>query len=174
MTAAPHTANGQRGRTTAPATAQERQRGRTDGSGTAEEEHREQTVAERLGERPGLDLGKARQARPRDLLVRFGAGALTSVVSGVVTLVFGSPVGGILLAFPAILAASLTLIEEQEDGEESREDARGAIAGAGALIAFAVVAALAFGHLPGAAALGLASLGWVAVAAALYAAFWWR
>lgn len=135
---------------------------------------REQTITERVDERPGEDLDKARQARPRDLLVRFGAGALTSIAAGAVTLLFGSRVGGVLLAFPAILAASLTLIEEQEDGEEAREDARGAIAGGCALTVFAVIGALAFGHLPGAAALGLATVGWVAAAGALYGALWWR
>ena len=36
------------------------------------------------------------------------------MVSGGVSLALGPRVGGILLAFPAILAASLTLIEEQE------------------------------------------------------------
>ncbi|HWE13762.1 MAG TPA: DUF3147 family protein [Solirubrobacteraceae bacterium] len=112
--------------------------------------------------------------RPRDLLVRFFAGALTSVVSGTATLVFGPRVGGILLAFPAILAASLTLIEEQEDSEEAREDARGAIAGGCALTVFAVVAALVLGHVDGAVALLLAAAGWGAVAMALYATLWWR
>jgi len=39
---------------------------------------------------------------------------LTSVAAGLVTLGFGARVGGILLGFPAIMAASLTLIEEEE------------------------------------------------------------
>jgi hypothetical protein len=79
-----------------------------------------------------------------------------------------------MLAFPAILAASLTLIEEQEDSVDAREDARGATAGAIALAAFAVVALLAFGHLPGAAALVLAAAAWLLTAGALYVLLWWR
>ncbi len=89
----------------------------------------EPSFLDRLDERPKIDSGKIAQTRPRELLYRFAAGALTSVISGAATLAFGPRVGGILLAFPAILAASLTLIEEQEDSLDAREDARGAIVG---------------------------------------------
>jgi hypothetical protein len=137
-------------------------------------DQREQSVGERLGDRPRFSARRVREAKPRDLLVRFAAGATTSIVSGLVTLAFGPRVGGILLAFPAILAASLTLIEEQEDSQEAREDARGAIAGACALTAFAVIAALTFGHLAGGVVLLVATVGWAITALALYVAFWWR
>jgi Protein of unknown function (DUF3147) len=110
----------------------------------------EPTIRERVRGRPSFDAGKAAQARPRDLLIRFAAGALTSIVSGAVTLAFGARVGGVLLAFPAILAASLTLIEEQQDSAEAREDARGAVAGGCALTIFAAVATLTLGHVGGA------------------------
>lgn len=60
---------------------------------------------------------------------------------------------------PAILGASLTLIEEQEDSEEGSEDARGAIAGACGLTVFAIFAALTLGHLSGGVALLLAAAG---------------
>jgi Protein of unknown function (DUF3147) len=134
----------------------------------------EPTVADRIDERPSFDAGKAAKAKPRDLLIRFVAGALTSIASGAVTLAFGARVGGILLAFPAILAASLTLIEQQEDSIDAREDARGAIAGGCAMAVFAAVAALAFGHVAGALALAIAALAWLLTAGLLYVAFWWR
>jgi hypothetical protein len=95
-------------------------------------------------------------------------------VAGATTLAFGPRVGGILLAFPAILAASLTLIEEQENSVDAREDARGAVAGGCALAIFAVVAALTLGHLPGAVALAIAAAAWLLVAMSIYVVLWWR
>jgi hypothetical protein len=135
---------------------------------------REPTVRDRLDERPTFNAGKLREARTRDLIVRFIAGGMTSIVAGLVTLAFGARVGGILLAFPAILAASLTLIEEQEDSVDAREDARGAIVGGCALIVFAVLAALTLGHLRGALALLIATGAWLASALLGYLLAWWR
>jgi hypothetical protein len=106
--------------------------------------------------------------------IRFVAGAATSVVAGVVTLVFGPRAGGIFLAFPAILAASLTLVKEQEDGHEVREDSRGAVLGGAAMLTFAAVAALTLDAAPGAVALVLASATWAAVALGGYALVWRR
>jgi hypothetical protein len=132
----------------------------------------EATIRERVEERPTLEPGKVREVRLRDLGYRFAAGALTSIVAGAVTLALGARVGGILLAFPAILAASLTLIEEQEDSAEAREDARGAVMGGIALALFATVAALALGELSGALALLLATVTWFAGAVLGYALAW--
>jgi uncharacterized protein DUF3147 len=131
-------------------------------------------ITHRVDERPSFDAGKVAKAKPRDLLIRFVAGAVTSVTAGVVTIAFGARAGGILLAFPAILAASLTLIEQKEDSADAREDARGAIAGGFALAAFAAVAAVSFGHIPGALALAIAALAWVVTAGLLYVVCWWR
>jgi Protein of unknown function (DUF3147) len=133
----------------------------------------EPTVTDRIDERPSFDPGKATKAQPRDLAIRFVAGGLTSIAAGMATLAFNARVGGILLAFPAILAASLTLIEQQEDSVDAREDARGAIAGGFALAVFAAVAAVSFGHIAGALALALAALAWLVTAGLLYAVFWW-
>ncbi|MBV9799209.1 MAG: DUF3147 family protein [Solirubrobacterales bacterium] len=133
---------------------------------------KEATIRQRVEERPSFELKKVREVRMRDLGYRFIAGALTSVAAGAVTLVFGARTGGILLAFPAILAASLTLIEEQENSAEAREDARGAVMGGLALGLFAAVAALAFGALSGALALLLAAVTWLVVAVVGYALAW--
>jgi hypothetical protein len=134
----------------------------------------ERALTERVDERPMLKPSKVAKARPRDLLVRFVAGALTSIASGGLTLALGARVGGIMLGFPAILAASLTLIEEQEDSAHAREDARGAIAGGCAMAAFAFAATLAFGHLGAAVALVIAAGAWVVTALMLYAILWFR
>ena len=129
---------------------------------------------ERVSERPSFDPHRIAQIRPRDLAARFGAGALTSVVAGLVTLAFGARAGGLLLAFPAILAASLTLIQEEEDTAEAREDARGAVVGGCALAIFAAVAALMLGHAGAAVALACAAAAWLIGAIFLYVVMWWR
>lgn len=134
----------------------------------------EAPITQRISERPTFELQKARKVRVRDLGVRFIAGAITSIVAGGVTLAFGARTGGILLAFPAILAASLTLIEEQEGSAEAREDARGAVLGGCALAVFAAIAALTFGHVSGAVALGLAAVGWLLAAMLGYTIAWLR
>jgi hypothetical protein len=134
----------------------------------------EAPITERVGEHPSLSPRKILAAKPRELGFRFLAGAITSIVAGAVTLAFGARVGGIFLAFPAILAASLTLIEEQEDSAEAREDARGAVVGGCGMAAFAVVAAITFRHVPGGLAIAAAAGAWLAVALGGYLAAWWR
>ncbi len=96
------------------------------------------------------------------------------MTAAVMTLIFGARVGGILLAFPAILAASLTLIAEEDDIREAREDARGATAGAVALGCFAAVAAILFSTLPGGAVLTIAAATWTVVAIGIYHLAWAR
>ena len=134
----------------------------------------EPSIRDRVQERPGFSLANIKETTARELAIRFAAGALTSVVAGVVALVFGARVAGVLLAFPAIMAASLTLIEEEEDAAEAREDARGAIVGASALTLFAVVASLSFGHLAGGVVLALAAVVWLAAAVLGYVVLWWQ
>jgi hypothetical protein len=134
----------------------------------------EPTVRDRVEQRPELSLEKVKETTARELVIRFVAGAATSVASGAVTLGFGPRVGGILLGFPAIMAASLTLIAEEEDVAEAREDARGAIVGACALALFAAVAALSFGHLPGGVVLLISTVVWATASVLGYVVLWWR
>lgn len=134
----------------------------------------EPTIVDRLGERPHFKPKEVAGVKPRALVYRFLAGALTSVVAGVISLVFGARAGGIFLAFPAILAASLTLIAEQDDRVEAREDARGATVGGLALATFAAVAALTLGQVSAVVALAAAALAWLLVAFVGYFALWGR
>ncbi len=136
--------------------------------------HQEAIITDRLDERPRLDLKRVAHTDRKQLLIRFAIGALTSVGAGAITLAFGDRVGGIFLAFPAILAASLTLIEEEEAAADAREDARGATVGGAALTLFAGVAAVTLGHLAGALALVSATAAWLAAALLGYGALWWR
>jgi hypothetical protein len=131
-------------------------------------------ITQRVAERPEFKADRVKQVKPRMLAIRFLAGAATSVVAGLVTLAFGARTGGVFLAFPAILAASLTLIEKQDDSAEAREDARGAVLGGVAMAAFAAVGAIAFGHLSGGLVLLLATAAWGVVAIAGYLVVWLR
>lgn len=141
---------------------------------TTTQEIEEAPITTRVAERPAIEPKKLKQVEPRDLAIRFVAGGLTSVGAGIVTIVFGARAGGIFLAFPAILAASLTLIEQKDDSVEAREDARGAVLGGCALALFAAVAAICFGHLNAAVALLLATVAWFAGALVGYVAVWLR
>ena len=134
----------------------------------------ERPITERVPDRPSFSPDKVRQVGLRALGIRFIAGALTSIAAGAVTLAFGSKAGGILLAFPAILAASLTLIEQKENSAEAREDARGAVIGGLALGAFAAIGAVTLGHLNAALALALATATWLAVAIGGYFVAWFK
>jgi hypothetical protein len=122
----------------------------------------------------GTQLEKLRELRARDLIVRFVLGAITSAVAGSLAILFSPIVGGVFLAFPAILAASLTLIAEEEDKGEAREDARGATVGAVALAGFAAIGVLTFTEIAWPLALGMAFAGWVIASLALYALLWVR
>src|SRR5919199_4312886 len=73
--------------------------------------------------------------------IRFAAGAAASLVAALVSEFFGSQVSGPLLALPAILIASLTLIADEDGLRSAIDDSRGAVMGAIGLVAFAVVAA---------------------------------
>lgn len=134
----------------------------------------EAPITARVTERPAFSLKRVREVGFRELGIRFLAGALTSIVAGGLTLALGTRVGGVMLAFPAILAASLTLIEHEEDSAEAREDARGAVMGGVALALFAVIAAITLGSLNPALALLLAAVGWFAAAGLGYLLLWLR
>ncbi|TMF74535.1 MAG: DUF3147 family protein [Chloroflexi bacterium] len=117
---------------------------------------------------PGIDPGEVGTHRVRDYLIRFCFGAGISLVAGVIGMKFGPVLGGVWLGFPAILPASLTLIEKKEGKEAASVDSIGAILGAIAMIAFAIVVSLAatrWGVVPGlVAALAV----WLVVAVGLY------
>lgn len=117
---------------------------------------------------PSVDLGKLKQDRFRDYAVRFAFGAAISLVAGVTGMVFGAKAGGVLLGFPAILPASLSLIEKKEGKEEASVDSVGAILGAAAMIGFAVVVAVLATRLGVVLSLVVALVAWLVVAVALY------
>ena len=99
----------------------------------------------------------------------FGAGI--ALVAGIAGTVFGPKVGGLFLAFPAVLPATLTLIEKNEGPAKAWADASGGALGAVGLAAFAFVTLRLLPTSP-VLALPLALVAWLVVAAGLYFLFW--
>ena len=107
--------------------------------------------------------------RVRDYIIRFCFGAAISLVAGLIGMKFGPRLGGVFLAFPAILPASLTLIAKKEGNDPAARDSSGAVLGAIAMIAFAVIVSLWAVRLGVVLALAIGLVVWLVVAVALYA-----
>ncbi|WP_432868245.1 DUF3147 family protein [Microbispora rosea] len=116
-----------------------------------------------------LRLSELRRPPRRDWAVRFAFGAGVSALAGVVSVLAGPRAGGIFLAFPAILLASVTLVAKEEGVRQAGQDVRGATFGALALIGFAVIVALTVTTWPLWLSLTVATLTWAALSLALYA-----
>jgi len=119
-----------------------------------------------------LRPSKLRETPISGMVVRFAFGAIVSVAAGLVGLRWGPVAGGVFLAFPAILAATLTLIEEEEHRRDpAAQDARGAVLGATGMIAFAACVWASATGLPAPLVLAVATVAWAVVAGLLYLAF---
>ncbi|HEY6874924.1 MAG TPA: DUF3147 family protein [Candidatus Dormibacteraeota bacterium] len=105
----------------------------------------------------------------KELGVRFAFGFGIAAVAAVVGAIWGNKIGGILLGFPAILPASLTLIERHEGKQKAAIDATGAILGSVALIVFAITATWTLPRFPSAPALATACAAWLLTGLGLYA-----
>jgi len=122
------------------------------------------------------EAAKSPEARPdqaartpvREWLIRFAFGAGVSALAGIISEIWGPKAGGLFLAFPAILLASLTLVAKDEGAHQAGEDARGAALGATGLIGFAVVVATTARHWPVWATLVTATLAWVTISGMAY------
>ena len=102
--------------------------------------------------------------------IRFVFGGLVSVGAALVARRWGAAIGGLFLAFPAILPASLTLVKEHDGRRQAVEDARGARLGALGLAAFALAAlGLADRDAPAPLTLACALVAWTALSVLL----WW-
>jgi uncharacterized membrane protein (GlpM family) len=109
------------------------------------------------------DPSRLRKTSWRQYAVRFAFGGLVTAFAGFLGTTFGPAIGGLFLAFPAILPASLTLVKKHEGEEAAGDDAAGAVAGSIGLIAFgALVWALA-AHLAAWGLLLLATIAWLVV-----------
>ena len=114
-------------------------------------------------------LGRAILATSGDQLDRSDEhrsyGELTETIEEVRTVINR---GGAFLAFPAILPATLTLIEKKEGTSEARHDVAGAVLGAVGLTAFGAPTVWALHRMAVGLALVAAAASWVVVSVALY------
>jgi hypothetical protein len=117
-----------------------------------------------------VDFGALREIRPEALALRFAFGAGVSIVAGLIGVAAGKRAGGVMLAAPAVLPATLTIIEKRESRGAAVTEVQGSVPGAVALIGFAVVAAASTARLPLAGALLCALATWVAAAIGGYLA----
>jgi hypothetical protein len=117
---------------------------------------------------PSLDAGKLRKVAPKEVLVRFALGAAVSIMAGIIAKFVGARVGGMFLAFPAILPASLTIVQDKEGTRRADRDAIGAVLGGAALVAFASVGESLFTRQNAAAVLVAALGAWLLVSFLFY------
>ena len=131
-----------------------------------------------------ISASSLKNGRWTDYLARFVLGGIVTVLAGWIGSKFGPEVGGLFLAFPALLCASATMIEKDEirrkrklgsggrrrGREAAALDAAGAAFGSLGLMAFAFVFYLASPNLP--LAFAAAFLSWMLVS---ITAWWsWR
>ncbi len=98
------------------------------------------------------------------MLVRFVLGGLISVVASVVATTIGAREAGVLLAFPTIMPAALTFLQEKKGKKASESNAHGAFFGSLGLLAFAFIVIALSTRVAGAACLAVAAVVWAAVA----------
>jgi hypothetical protein len=113
--------------------------------------------------KPTLEPDALRKSKGSEYVVRFVFGGFVTALTGLVAHFFGPVVGGLFLAFPAILPASLTLVDRHGGRRDAVDEARGACLGSIGLAAFALVTWQRAGKWHGAAVLATAMLAWLAV-----------
>jgi hypothetical protein len=118
--------------------------------------------------RPQLKPEGLTRTRPWEYLARFVFGGMVTACTGLVAHHFGPSIGGLFLAFPAILPASLTLVKRHDGRAQAVDDARGACLGSIALAAFAFIVQGTATRWPAALVLGSATLVWAVVGGALW------
>src|ERR1700733_9422026 len=122
-------------------------------------------------------LSALKEGRWYEYGIRFGLGGLATVVTGIIADSKGASIGGLFLAFPAVLCASATLVEAHERREKRRHglngqrrgtdaaalEAAGAAIGSLGLVSFALAVWLLVPTL-GIASLGIGAVVWLLVA----------
>ena len=100
--------------------------------------------------------------------VRFAFGGIVTMCTGLAAHAWGPSIGGLFLAFPAILPASLTLVYMHEGRRETVDEARGARLGTLGLLAFAALAWALAARWPAVLVLVVATVGWAVTCAAAW------
>jgi hypothetical protein len=123
-----------------------------------------------------------RDVRVVEFISRFLLGGAITAAAGFIATAYGPAVGGLFLAFPAILPASVTLVATQQERRKRQRgmsgiirsrraaalDAFGALLGTGGLGSFAITVWLASPKLGAPLTLATATLLWVGIATGLW------
>ena len=117
---------------------------------------------------PRASPGKLRRVAAWEYLLRFAAGGAITAITGLIAKHWGPAVGGLFLAFPAILPASLTLVKQHDGRRLALDDARGSRVGTIALAGFAACATLTAPRWPPVVFLPVATAIWLGVAIAAW------
>jgi hypothetical protein len=120
---------------------------------------------------PRASPGKLAKVAAWEYLLRFAIGGIITAIAGLIAKRYGPAFGGMFLAFPAILPASLTLIKQHDGRRQALDDARGGRVATIALAAFAVVVTITASIWPPIIFLPLATLAWLVVAVAAWRIF---
>jgi Protein of unknown function (DUF3147) len=89
-----------------------------------------------------VSLVALKQLRWKELVLRFCLGGAITATAGLIAMKFGPVIGGLFLAFPAILPASLTLVEKHEVQKKRTKGMSGRLRGRQAAAAEAAGATL--------------------------------
>lgn len=117
---------------------------------------------------PKASPGKLRKVAWWEYALRFVLGGAITAITGLIAHRWGPAVGGMFLAFPAILPASLTLVKQHEGRRAALEDARGGRVATIALACFAGVVTITASAWPPVVFLSIATLVWAIVAIAAW------
>jgi len=118
--------------------------------------------------RPTVRLDGLRKTKPSEFLIRFVFGGSMTAIAGLIAHGWGPAVGGLFLAFPAILPARLTLVATQDGRESAASESRGAVLGAMALGVFGATTWLLAERAAPVATLALATIAWATTAVLLW------
>jgi hypothetical protein len=126
-------------------------------------------------------MSALKEGRWYEYVIRFILGGATTLIAGVIADKWGPETGGLFLAFPAILCASVTLVESHERREKRQRCVEGHLRGtdaagletAGAAlgsIGLAIFAAAIWQFAPafGIASLALGSIAWALISVTLW------
>jgi hypothetical protein len=116
-----------------------------------------------------VDPSGVKKTSWKEMAVRFVFGGLITALAGFIGKLFGPAIGGLFLAFPAILPATVTLVARHDNRRLAGIDAMGAALGSLGLIAFGLVVWGLATHTAGGLVLVVAAIVWFAVSAAA----WW-